>query len=103
MRYLSATSNMPGPKPFKGLAISALRPSDATVSARLIDFCGPSGKPSKALRAALIHEIGRISLLLKGYDGKYNTSRQESGTVATSTKSLLSNTTAACVATIGKR
>ena len=40
-------------------------------------FCGPSGKLSKALRAALIHEMGRVSLLLTGHDGKYDTRRQE--------------------------
>ena len=48
----------------------------ATVSARMIAFCGPWAKLSKALRAALIQEIGRVSLLLMGYDGKYNTKRQ---------------------------
>ena len=57
--------------------MSALRPSAATVSARMMAFCGPSGKLSKALRAALIHEIGRVFLLLMGHDGKYDTKRQE--------------------------
>ena len=55
--------------------MSALRPSAATVSARMIAICGLSGKPSKALRAALIHEIGRVSLLLMRDGGKYTTSR----------------------------
>ena len=70
---------MPEPKPFSGLAMSALRPSAATVSACMIAFCAPSGKPSKALRAALIHEIGRVSLLLIGHGGKYGTMRQGGG------------------------
>ncbi len=59
----NAISNTPEPRPFIGLAMSALPPSAAIVStARQID-CAPSGKDSKAFRAALTQEMGRVGLV----------------------------------------
>jgi hypothetical protein len=42
------------------LAISALPPSAATISARVMSIWAPDGNSSNSRRAALIHEIGRV-------------------------------------------
>ncbi len=50
--------------PLNGLALSDLLPSAAIVSALSISPCTSWGNSSKSLRAALIHEIGRVFLTL---------------------------------------
>jgi hypothetical protein len=44
----------------KGFAVSALRPSAATVSALLASCWTSAGKSSNSFRAALIHEISLV-------------------------------------------
>jgi hypothetical protein len=53
----------PTPIPFIGFAIPALPPSAATLSASIIVSRAPSGKSSKAFRAGVSHEIGRVGLI----------------------------------------
>src|SRR5690349_19757718 len=62
-RCRSAISNTPPSTPLKGLALSDLPPSAAIVSALNMSPCTSSGNSSKSLRAALIHEMGRVSLI----------------------------------------
>jgi len=54
----------PEPKPRIGFAMSALPPSAAIVKAvRQVDRT-PSGKVSNSLSAALIHETGRVLMII---------------------------------------
>ncbi len=60
----SAISNTPDPMPCMGFAMSALPPSAAIVrAARQIDLA-PSGNVSNSFSAALIHETGRVLLVI---------------------------------------
>ena len=53
-----------------GLAMSALRPSEANVKASSIRSRAATGNSAKFFRAALIHETGLVSLVT-GNDDKY--------------------------------
>src|SRR3972149_4494034 len=61
---------MPEPKPFMGLAMSGCLPAATIVRARPNSSGAPSGNSSKSLRAAAIHDIGRVSLVIQGDVGR---------------------------------